>query len=329
MKLDDIGFLEVIEERARDISTGKISYCEWLITSDCNFNCPYCNRLEPRYIPDLDLIQVRKYIKILSDMKCKYIHLTGGEPTTREDLIDIITLIKEANIRVGISTNGSKSLEYYKELISAGIELFSISLDVHRKELNPRFTLVSEVVFDTVVNNIKELSKLVYTNVGIVFNDHNINNYKEIIEFVSSLGTHDIRIMTSTRYNKTLKFELDPELLNKHPILKFRVDNFNAGLNIRGSWLSTTSRCHLVRDDITLFGDNFYPCAVYVREKGSPIGTFDNNNIAAREQWFREHNSHTDEICLQYCMDFKCRFNDIVETFEASSGICNTIWPKP
>lgn len=315
MKLEDIGFLEVVEERAQRIAPGKISYCEWLITSNCNFNCPYCNRLEPRKIPDLSLEQIESYIKILSSMNCKYVHLTGGEPTTRKDLIDIIRLLKQYNIRVGISTNGSRKTEYYKELITVGIELFSVSLDVHKKDLNKKFTLVSNNIFDTVVNNIKELSKEVYVNVGIVFNDDNIEYYKYIIRFISGLGVHDIRVMTSTKYDRIIKFDIDNELLEKHPILKYRVENFNAGKNMRGSELSKTSYCHLVRDDITIFGEEFYPCAVYAREKGNPIGKFDIDNVEKRVKWFKEHDSHKDQICKQFCMDFKCMFNDRVEKY--------------
>ena len=308
MKLEDIGFLEVVEERAERITHGKISYCEWIITSNCNFNCPYCNRLEPRHTADLTLEQIRSYTKILAGMGCKYIHLTGGEPTTRKDLIDIVRLIRNFGIRVGISTNGSRRLIYYKDLIEAGVELFSISLDVHQRNLNPKFTMVPANVFDVVTSNIRELSKMVYTNVGVVFNDDNAGKYREIIEFISGLGTHDIRIMTATKYNKILAFELDSILLAKHPILKFRVDNFNAGRNMRGSGLSQTSRCHLVRDDITIFGDDFYPCAVYIREGGPSIGKFGPDNVELREAWFADHNSHNDELCRTYCMDFKCRF---------------------
>lgn len=319
LKLEDIGFLEVIEDRAKNIKEDKISYCEWFITSSCNFGCPYCNRLEPRKIPDPSLSDVRRIVSILKSMDCKYIHLTGGEPTTRSDLIDIIHIIKDYGIRVGLSTNGSKPITYYVDLVDAGVELFSISLDVHQRNLNKKFTMVDDI-FDTVVDNISELSKLVYVNVGVVFNDNNINSYQEILRFISNLGVADIRIMTSTKYNKVIIFDIDKEILSKHPILKYRVENFNAGKNMRGSDLSETSKCHLVRDDITIFGNEFYPCAVYAREKGKPIGIFDYDNIEKRLDWFSKHNSHIDHICRCFCMDFKCMFNERVEQYESDNN---------
>ena len=313
-KLEDIGFLEVIDDRAKNIKSGKISYCEWIITSNCNFNCPYCNRLEPRQVPDLSLDQIKDYINILASMDCKYVHLTGGEVTIRKDLVNIIQALKTAGIRVGLSTNGSRSLSYYQNLIDNGLELISISLDVHQKDLNKKFTMVSDNVFDTVVNNIRELSKRVYVNVGVVFNDDNIDLYKDILSFISNLGANDIRIMTSTKYNKVVNLDVPKELLDKHPILKFRVENFNAGRNMRGSDLAETSKCHLVRDDLTIFGEDYYPCAVYIREKGNPIGKFSKDNVKEREDWFSNHDSHKDPICQKFCMDFKCRFNDKIES---------------
>jgi MoaA/NifB/PqqE/SkfB family radical SAM enzyme len=307
LKLEDIGFLEIIEERAKGIGGGKISYCEWIITSNCNFGCPYCNRLENK---DLGIEKIGKIIETLRDNGCKYIHLTGGEPTTRGDLLEIIGKIREAGIRVGISTNGSKDLEYYKDLVDRGVELFSISLDVHRGDMNKKFTMVGNI-FDVVVGNIRELSKLVYVNVGIVFNDNNIGEYREIIKYISDLGVGDIRIMTATQYNKVGRYEIGEDILGKHPILRYRVENFNNGRNMRGSGLAKTGKCHLVRDDITIYGEEYYSCAVYVREGGRAIGNIFEG--IDREGWFRGHDSHGDEICREYCMDFKCRFNDRVE----------------
>jgi MoaA/NifB/PqqE/SkfB family radical SAM enzyme len=311
MKLEDIGFLEVIDSRAENISPDKISYCEWIITSRCNFNCPYCNRLTTK---DLDMDTVRSYLDTLKSMYCKYIHITGGEPTCRRDLVDIVDEIRSRGIRVGLSSNGSKPFEYYNNLINHGVEYFSVSLDIHQRDLNKKFTMIEDNVFDIVVKNIREIAKLAYITVGVVFTDDNINYYNEILNFISGLGANDIRVMTATKYDKILEFNVSEELLNKHPILKFRINNFNDGKNMRGSDLSSTNKCYLVKDDLTILGEDYYPCAVYARERGKPIGKFSANNIKERHEWFEQHDAHTDPICKKYCMDFKCRFNDKVHT---------------
>jgi MoaA/NifB/PqqE/SkfB family radical SAM enzyme len=262
------------------------------------------------------MVEVSGVARTLAGMGCQYVHLTGGEPTVRGDLGDIVRVVREHGMRVGISTNGSRTYDYYSGLIDLGVELFSISLDVHTEDLNRVFTRVGGV-FERVVSNIRQLAPRVYVNVGVVFNDDNIQYHNEICRFISGLGVADIRIMTSTKYNKVMKLGVDSDLLVKHPILKYRVDNFNAGRNMRGSGLSTTCKCYLVRDDVTIYGQDFYSCAVYLREGGHPIGKFGDGNVELREEWFRRHNSHEDPICRNYCMDFKCMFNDRVEQYLA------------
>jgi hypothetical protein len=79
---------------------------------------------------------------------------------------------------------------------------------------------------------------------------------------------------------------------------------------MRGSGLAETSKCYLVKDDVTILGGDVYPCAVYAREGGSSIGRFTTYNEQLRYTWFQQHNSHKDPICKKFCMDFKCRYND-------------------
>src|SRR5690606_34826840 len=110
---EDIGFLEVTEKRAANIAPGSLSYCEWIITPRCNFKCPYCKPLKGRIAEEISLSSIKEIISVLSEMNLKYIHLTGGEPTVRKDLPEIICAIKSKGIRVGLSSNGSAKTEYY------------------------------------------------------------------------------------------------------------------------------------------------------------------------------------------------------------------------
>ena len=116
MKLEDIGFLEIIEELAKNITPGNLSYCEWVITAACNFDCPYCNKFTGELSKQLSTEEAKSIVDILEGYNLKYLHITGGEPTVRKDLSDIIQYAKFKNMRLGLSTNGSQSLSYYQGL---------------------------------------------------------------------------------------------------------------------------------------------------------------------------------------------------------------------
>ena len=310
MKLDNIGFSEVTDDRvAKADINSNINYCEFIITSKCNFNCPYCNKFKGKLAQDLSLTEIKSTIELLEQHNLKYLHITGGEPTVRKDILNIIDYAHSKNMRIGISTNGSADLELYKQMIANGVKLFSISLDTNCDEFNKRFTGV-ENIWTKVVNNIRELTKLTYVNVGTVLMQANIANANEIIKFISDLGVSDIKIGTATQYNKMIKLSIDKEILDKHPILKYRVNNFNNSRNMRGLTEHNCNKCFMALDDISIVGKYHFPCAVYAREGGTPIGIIGAQMESERLTWLRNHNSHTDKICQEFCMDFKCDFND-------------------
>lgn len=322
-KLDSIGFLEMTEDRIRNANiNGNLSYCEFIITPKCNFNCPYCNKFKGELARELSLEEIKNILDILEKHGLDYLHLTGGEPTVRKDILEIAEYAKSKNMRIGMSTNGSANLDTYLQLVKLGVELFSISLDTDCNEFNKKFTGVDNI-FDIVVNNIKTLSKLVYVNVGTVLSNDNIKSANDILKFISDLNIADIKLGTATQYNQMIKLDIEKEILEKHPILKYRVDNFNSGRNMRSLNNTNCNKCFLALDDISIVGNYHYPCAVYAREKGKPIGKMDGNIKEERLQWLRIHNTLEDPICKEYCMDFKCDFND--KFMDINKNICDIL----
>lgn len=313
MDLSRIGFLEVTEERLRRVRLdADWHYCEFLVTPRCNFRCPYCNRLTgPETGVELPLERVLAVIDLLHAGRLRYLHLTGGEPTVRRDLLRIVQYARERGIRVGISTNGSADPQLYLDLVDAGVELFSISLDVDSPALNPVMTGIRRDVFDRVAENIRMLSRRVYVNVGCVITPVNLPRAAEIISFISSLGAHDIKLGTATGFNQLIDIRVPDALLDRHPILAYRIRNFRAGRNMRGLREGDADRCWMVLDDVTIAGEHHYPCAVYAREGGKPIGRVGPGMKAERLRWLGAHEPLRDPICRRFCMDFKCDYNKV------------------
>ena len=94
-------------------------------------------------------------------------------------------------------------MNYYKELIDAGINDFSISLDACCSS-NANIMAGTDAKFDKLINNITELSKITYVTVGVVLTEKNNNDLKNIIHFSTSLGVSDIRIIPSAQTNQFL-----------------------------------------------------------------------------------------------------------------------------
>jgi len=102
-------------------------YCEIAVTGRCNFACTYCNRMGGQ----IDLDQVCAFITE-NCSTLRHVQLTGGEPTLYPHLKKLCRFIKDQGIKVGISTNGSATMDLYRALDP---HMFSISLDDYDEDI--------------------------------------------------------------------------------------------------------------------------------------------------------------------------------------------------
>jgi cyclic pyranopterin phosphate synthase len=110
------------------------SYLRLSVEDACDYRCRYClpggyKKEEPE--PPLSVSEIRRLTAAFADMGFWKVRLTGGEPTLRRDLLDIVAAVKEAPgvRRVALSTNGARLLELADGLAKAGVNAINISID--------------------------------------------------------------------------------------------------------------------------------------------------------------------------------------------------------
>lgn len=311
--LKEIGFYSLSDERVKNVSEfSQMKRCELIITEACNFRCAYCRGLSPeiygnRKKKELSLEEIKQDIDYWCEgVPLENIRFSGGEPTLHKNIREVISYAKEKGIkRIAISTNGSNKFELYKDLVGRGANDFSISLDACCAEDGDHMAGGIKGSFDAVVDNIRKISELTYVTVGIVLNEDNIDKTIDTIRFAHGLGVSDIRIISSAQFNKPIPKlnEVEEEIKNVHPILKYRIDNFAMGTNVRGMVESDSKKCAIVLDDSVIAGDFHYPCVIAMREGAKPIGKVGQNMRKERKNYFETHNCFEDKICRESCLD--------------------------
>ena len=140
---------------------------------------------------------------------------------------------------------------------------------------------------------------------------------REITLFAHNLGVAAIRLVSAAQQDRLVPGlqEIPRELVGCHPILKYRVQHFLAGRNVRGIEEYDCHRCYLAMDDSAVAGDWHFPCVIYLREGGKPIGRVGDGMRQERAGWSRSVDTFADPICRKNCLDVCIDFNNRCAVF--------------
>ncbi|XP_073839257.1 molybdenum cofactor synthesis 1 isoform X3 [Musca autumnalis] len=114
------------------------TYLRISLTERCNLRCKYCMPAEGVTLqPKNNLLtndEIFYLARIFVEQGVRKIRLTGGEPTVRRDIVDIIAKLKDLPKleNVGITTNGLVLTRLLLPLQRAGLDAINISLDTLR-----------------------------------------------------------------------------------------------------------------------------------------------------------------------------------------------------
>jgi cyclic pyranopterin phosphate synthase len=109
------------------------------ITDRCNLRCTYCMPAEGlAWLDRGDLLGVDEITRIaricVETFGFDAIRLTGGEPTVRADLVEIVTRLAPLGTDLALTTNGTRLDRLAGPLAAAGLRRVNVSLDSLRPE---------------------------------------------------------------------------------------------------------------------------------------------------------------------------------------------------
>ncbi len=122
-----------------------IHYLRISLTDHCNLRCVYCMPEDMTFRPNADLMQddeVLLFVRLFARLGFNKFRLTGGEPTVRAHIVDLVHGIAETpGVRsLSMTTNGVLLSRLARPLKDAGLQRVNISVDTLNPEKFHRLT---------------------------------------------------------------------------------------------------------------------------------------------------------------------------------------------
>ncbi len=175
----------------------RVLNCLWELTYVCNARCGICNYWKNPSDPkaELTLPQIREGLKKIYAYGCRFINFTGGEPTLRRDLDEIVHFASHLGMWTSLVTNGTLlSRERIRRLKDVGLDNLVLSLDsldpcVHDGQRG------IEGLHARVLQSLKWIGEDFLTGhrtggIMCVLADHNMHQVAEIVALAEMLGVY-------------------------------------------------------------------------------------------------------------------------------------------
>ena len=135
-ELGNMRGLPVLQQGASlvDGHARRISYVRVSLTDRCNYRCTYCMPEEGVALSPksevLTLEEIARLVEALTAVGVRRVRLTGGEPTVRHGLVDLVARLSALPLEdLALTTNGHTLAETAAELKRAGLGRLNISID--------------------------------------------------------------------------------------------------------------------------------------------------------------------------------------------------------
>lgn len=160
------------------------------LTFRCQNNCIHCYAGGPHETPELSTAQWKEVIDRLSDIGVFIVTFTGGEPTLREDLPELILYAEKKGIVTGLITNGRKlkDVSYAETLEKNGLDFVQVTLESHKAEVHDLMTGTKGSWRETVAGIRNAVKTNVYVTTNTTLSRHNAADFLETIDFLKKLG---------------------------------------------------------------------------------------------------------------------------------------------
>lgn len=222
------------------------------LTYRCNNDCPHCYNARERTFGELSTADTKKMIEKIWKLGIPHIVFTGGEPTLRNDLPELVAYAAGLGLIAGMNTNARRLTDnkFLSELVEAGLDHIQVTVESHLAEVHNR--MVNAKAWDQTIHGLQNaLETPLYLMTNTTMLRENVDNLPETMDFLAALGvpTIGLNALIYSGHGKTVGTGLRASELE--PILRMATEKTRQ----RGQrliWYTPTQYCGFDPQGISL-----------------------------------------------------------------------------
>jgi len=214
------------------------------LTYRCNIDCAHCYN-QRRESAELSTGEWRKAMRTLWEHGVPHFDFTGGEPTLRDDLVELVTFAEDLGAITGLLTNGVRlaDKDFVRRLKQAGLDYVQVTLESARADIHNR--MVQADTFALTVQGIRNaLAAGIHVLTNTTITAANRESIEEIVPFLKALGTNSFAVNSIIRAGRSRRVDRglsEDELL---PLLR-RLQRLAEDNDMKFTWYTPTQYCRL------------------------------------------------------------------------------------
>jgi radical SAM protein with 4Fe4S-binding SPASM domain len=223
------------------------------LTYRCNNACSHCYNARPRNYQELDTLAWKKILDLLWDLRIPHVVFTGGEPTLRDDLPQLVAHAESKGLITGINTNGRRLADqaFLQSLLDAGLDHIQITLESHSPAIHDHMVASSGAWQETVTGIRNVVASSVYMMTNTTLLTHNSPYLEDTLNFLAGEGvpTIGLNALIYAGRGKTVNSGLAESDL---PALLTIASEVTARHNQKLIWYTPTQYCHFNPTQLSL-----------------------------------------------------------------------------
>ena len=160
------------------------------LTYHCNNDCAHCYNVEGRQLEELSTAGWKRVLDRAWELGIPHIIFTGGEPTLREDLPELIGHAEHNGQITGLNTNARRlsDAHYVEKLVEAGLDHVQITLESSEAEIHDQMVQTKGAFTQTVKGLKNALASALYVMTNTTMLRTNVQTIPATLDFLAETG---------------------------------------------------------------------------------------------------------------------------------------------